>query len=287
MPEPHSNISSLLRLIDDPDEEVYLAVVAQIRAMGPSAIPELRAEIVRCEGPSARQRLTQIIRDFQVEPLNDLIRLLKLHQQSETDIDLEEALFLLDAFGRPEADRREVAAYLDDLALQVHEIFISQLPANDLTHVLSIHSVMFEREGFHGASADYYDPLNSYISSVIGRKEGIPVSLAAVELLIADRVGLEMTGVAMPYHFVLYAPELHLYIDPFHAGNFISRNDCITFLERSGLSFHEQMLQPVSNVDMIIRMIRNLSFAHNRKLEVWEAQVLEGALRDVSPSLPT
>jgi regulator of sirC expression with transglutaminase-like and TPR domain len=280
------DIDPLLRLLDDPDPEIQRVVHQQLLELGPSILPRLRSHTQSTTDAVVQQRLAEIMHVYQRQYLDDLVRLVQLHQRTSTKMDLQEAMFLLDGFGRPEADRRALSVYLDRLALRIHEIFIAQAPANDLTHILSVHAVLFEEEGFHGAIQDYYDPLNSYLSTVISRREGIPVSLAVIELLLADRVGLDIDGVAMPYHFLLFSPELDVFVDPFHAGTFISRNDCINYVERSGLTFTDSMLQPVSNVDIVVRMIRNLAFAHNRHLEIWEAQALEGALHQLAPSDP-
>ena len=282
----HAILVNLLSLIDDPDETVHSAVMDKLRSMCPAIIPELRLELERVVGTKARAFVLDLIHEYQQQPLDDLVRLLKLHLHTSQDIDLEEAMVLLDSFGHPAANAHSMSRYLDELALRVHEVFITKTPANDLTHVMALQTVLFEQEGFHGASEDYYAPSNSYLTSVIERKEGIPVSLAAIELLVADRIGLDIQGVAMPFHFLLFVPELGLYLDPFQFGTFISRDDCVTFVRRSGLSFDQRMLDPVRNVDIIIRMLRNLALAHERHAEVWEAQAIHRALRDLGPHTP-
>ena len=281
-----SELMSLLALIDDPDETVHSAVMDRLRSLCPDVIPELRSSLDRVVSSRARDLIFELIHEYQQQPLTDLVRLLKLHVDASTDVDLEEALVLLNGFGHPAANTRSMSTYLDDLALRVHEVFITKTPANDLTHVMALQTILFEEEGFHGASEDYYAPSNSYLTSVIERKEGIPVSLAAIELLVADRIGLDIQGVAMPFHFLLYVPELGLYLDPFQYGTFISRDDCVTFVRRSGLSFDQRMLDPVRNVDIMIRMLRNLALAHERHGEVWEAQAIHAALRDLGPHTP-
>ena len=281
-----SELISLLSLIDDPDETVHSAVMERLRSQCPDIVPSLREHLGRVVSTTARDQILDLIHEYQQQPLTDLVRLLKLHLHASSDVDLEEAMVLLDGFGHPAGNARSMSRYLDELALRVHEVFITKTPANDLTHVMALQTVLFEQEGFHGASEDYYAPSNSYLTSVIERKEGIPVSLAAIELLVADRIGLDIQGVAMPFHFLLYVPELGLYLDPFQYGTFISRDDCVTFVRRSGLSFDQRMLDPVRNVDIIIRMLRNLALAHERHGEIWEAQTIHRALQDLGPHTP-
>jgi len=278
-----TEVLSLISLIDDPDETVHTAVMARLKTLCPHVIPTLREQLDRVISGRTRSLVLELIHDYQQRRLDTLVQLLKLHSHAATDVDLEEAVLLLDSFDHPSAEHQTLKRYLDDLALRIHEQFIQKEIANDLTHVMTLQKILFEEEGFHGASEDYYAPSNSYLSSVIERKEGIPVSLAVIELLVADRIGLDLQGVAMPFHFLLYVPNLDLYLDPFQFGTFISRDDCVSFVRRSGLSFDQRMLDPVRNVDILIRMIRNLALAHERHGDVWEAQTLHAALRELGP----
>lgn len=284
MTEPTDHhLESLIRLLDDDDADVISTVTGHLVGLGPDIVQPLRNIIRATQDAVVRGRIEGIIRQFQQGALDDLHRLMLIHRDSGTDIDLESALYLLNGFGRPDDDRETVSDYLDSLALRVHEHFIMTTPANDLTQLLALHSVLFEEEQFQGAAEQYYDPQNSYLTSTIERRRGIPVSLCVLELLLADRSGLTLHPIALPYHFILYCPDIDVYVDPFHHGTFLSRTDCISFVERSGLTFTDGMLEPVRNLDIVIRMMRNLAFAHSKVNESWESHVLQQVLLDVAP----
>ena len=282
----NTEIASLLRLIDDPDETVHSAVMDRLRALCPQVIPDLTQALSGLSSDRARGEILDVIHAHQRTNLDRLSALIKQSLLSTQDLVLEEAVTLINGFGRPTEDSQSLVRYLDGLALRVHEVFITKTPANDLTHVMALQTVLYEEEGFTGAKEDYYAPASSYLTSVIDQRSGIPVSLAAIELMIADRVGLDLRGVAMPFHFLLYVPELGLYLDPVQHGTFVSRDDCIRFVQRSGLTFDQRMLDPVRNVDIVLRMLRNLALAHERYGEVWEAQSISQVLRDLGPQMP-
>lgn len=284
MTEPTDHhLESLIRLLDDDDADVVSTVTDHIVGLGPDIVQPLRDIIRTIPDAVVRGRIEGIIRQFQQGALDDLHRLMLIHRDSGTDIDLESALYLLNGFGRPGDDRETVSDYLDGLALRVHEHFITTTPANDLTQLLAMNSVLFEEEQYQGAVDQYYDPQNSYLTSTIERRRGIPVTLCVLELLLADRSGLTLRPIALPYHFILYCPDIDVYVDPFHHGTFLSRTDCISFVERSGLTFTDGMLEPVRNLDIVIRMMRNLAFAHSKVNESWESHVLQQVLLDVAP----
>ncbi|MBU3742120.1 MAG: hypothetical protein FGM24_07515, partial [Candidatus Kapabacteria bacterium] len=162
--------------------------------------------------------------------------------------------------------------------LDVHERFITMQPASDLTQMLAINQVMFEDRKFAGADEPFYDPSNSYISTVFAQRRGLPIALSAIMLLLSERSGLDLRPVAMPFHFVLYSPNLDVFIDAHRGGNLLERSECIAFIERNGMSFRDEMLRPVQHIDVIIRMMRNLAFAHAHIGDVWEATILHKTL---------
>jgi len=57
-------------------------------------------------------------------------------------------------------------------------------------------------EGFRGNREDYGDPRNSFLNEVLDRRVGIPLSLSLIYVLVGKRVGLSISGVAFPGHFL-------------------------------------------------------------------------------------
>lgn len=286
-----SDLEACLRLLDDPDPSVASAVSRHIFDMGNRVIPTLQGAIDKGaidqgpEAPLVQQRLLDIVHAFQTLALSDLLATIDAGRMQNVDVSLEHAITMLNGFGRPADDIGAIAQSLDNLALRVHERFIGMSPASDFTQLMAIHSVLYEEEHFRAPEGEYYDPKNSYMSCVLDRKQGIPVSLAVLELLIAERSGLDMHGIGLPYHFVVYCPQIDIYIDPFHGGTFLSREDCESFVQRSGLTFTSDMVSPVRSVDIVLRILRNLAFAHSRSQNLWEATTLQRALERYNPPL--
>ena len=278
---PDSAIQVLLRLIDDPDEDVGEGVVRELVAMGPAILARLRSAAERTEDALTRRRVTDVLHVHQLRVLQSLMRLLESARDGNVDVDLEEAMYLLDEFGGPDRNHRSIRRELDQMALDIHDRFITMHPASDLTQILAINQVMFEDRKFTGAAEPFYDPSNSYITTVFSLHRGLPIALSAIMLLLAERSGIDLRPVAMPFHFVVYAPELDVFVDAHRGGNLLERSECIAFIERNGMSFRDEMLRPVRNVDVIIRMMRNLAFAHAHVGDVWEATILHKSLESL------
>lgn len=275
------DIDTCLRLVDDPDELVTGMVLDRLYEAGPTIVPRLRNFMSDTQSSVARDHCATLVHRFRTDPLMELCAMVVTARVLSKDVDLEEAMLTLNRFGRPEDDASVITTTLDALALRCHAEFIAMHPANDLTQVMCLHNVLFEEDGFHGAEDTYHDPNSSYLTSVIDRREGIPIALSAIYLLLAERIGLDMHGIGMPLHFIVYSPGLDVFIDPFHGGVFLTREECSGFVDRAGIPFNDAMLAPVRNIDLLERMIRNLIHAHQRIGDLWEAHALHGVLTEI------
>ncbi len=92
--------------------------------------------------------------------------------------------------------------------------------------ITALNRFLYDEHGFRGNRSDYYDTRNSFLNDVIDRRTGIPITLAIVYLSVARRLGLPVSGVGFPGHFLLRChAQDEIVIDPFE-GTFLSRSDC-------------------------------------------------------------
>jgi regulator of sirC expression with transglutaminase-like and TPR domain len=137
--------------------------------------------------------------------------------------------------------------------------------------VATLNAFLFDEERFTGNHAHYTDFRNSLLNVVLGRRLGIPITLALVYMEVARRAGLDVQGVAFPGHFLMRVPlgardgDLRaLILDPFHAGTEMDDAACQrllgTHLGQLGeeLPFDRTLLKPCSSRQMLARMLNNL-----------------------------
>ncbi|MCI0345556.1 MAG: tetratricopeptide repeat protein [Chloroflexi bacterium] len=190
-------------------------------------------------------------------------RFARLVARPEADIDLAEGALLIAADGRAELDPAPTFASLDTLAELVRlRIDVGDPP--DLV-IARLHHVLYIEAGFHGPTpARSADPELSRLDRVVDRRRGLPISLAIVELEVASRIGLRLTGVGLPGHFLVGGPDGQL-MDPADGGRLLSRDDCQALLRRAvgeGVLLHAGMLRPVGRRQILARVLRNLRAAH-------------------------
>ncbi len=185
-------------------------------------------------------------------------------------VPMARAAFALSAHRSQLASSRRGQAAVDDA--------IERL-ANGICSIEQWRQRLFVDVGFTGNGADYHDLRNSFLPDVLARRLGIPISLALVGQLVAERAGLTSWGIGLPGHFLLavapegavrgewWASETRI-VDAFAGGRAMSMNDIVALFSSmfgDRQTFHRSMLDETSSRQILVRMLANLKANYARK----------------------
>ncbi len=185
---------------------------------------------------------------------------------SDTNFPLLEAAVSLAQDEYPALDVAQVLGEVDQLQARLRR----RIPATagPLQTLRTVNQFFFRDLNFAGNLNHYDDPDNSYLSVVLQTRRAIPISLAVLWMELAQGLGLEVSGVGFPGHFMLKVnlPNGQVVIDPL-SGRSLSRDELAERLEpyRNQSHFLEELdvplglyLQASPPRDIIARMLRNL-----------------------------
>lgn len=153
-------------------------------------------------------------------------------------------------------------------------------------------SFLFDEQGFRGNADHYYDPRNSCLNDVLDRRLGIPITLSVLTIEVGRRVGLSISGVGLPGHFIVAAdiggePR---YLDPFHGGATLSEDTAADVASRAvgrPVRLEPGHWTPCSKRQIVVRMLRNLKTIYARE-QCWErALAVVDRLLAVDADAPT
>jgi regulator of sirC expression with transglutaminase-like and TPR domain len=210
-----------------------------------------------------------------------------LARQPDAPLDLAELALKLD---RDEYPHLDVEAYLGEVAAMAHEA--RRYLRGDLSaQVSGLCRYLFHDRGFHGNTNDYYDPQNSYLHQVVERHTGIPISLSALVMAVAARVGLPVFGVGLPGHFIVkaVAGDEEILFDPFHGGRRLSLQDCAHLVHQvtgSDYPVTAATLQALPLGRMVQRMLSNLKAIYLRREDHPRVLRVLHRLRQLDPDNP-
>jgi regulator of sirC expression with transglutaminase-like and TPR domain len=180
---------------------------------------------------------------------------------AEPELELAAAALEIAAEEYPQLRPEPYLYRLDLLAANVRDRLANETAPPVLLQELS--RVLFEEEGFRGNADNYYDPRNSFLNDVLDRKLGIPLTLSIVYLEVGWRLGLPLSGVNFPGHFLVrYEGEaLRLLVDPFQRGLVLFEDQAQALLDRvygGAVTMQLEFLRPAGRRDILTRLLANL-----------------------------
>ena len=188
-------------------------------------------------------------------------RLAEVASRPDSSIDLAAAALLIATAEYPQLPLAPYLRRLDLLAERVGDRLSGE---NAPTIVLQeMCRVLFREEGFRGNADAYYDPRNSFLNDVLDRRLGIPITLGIVVLEVGWRIGLPLSGINFPGHFLVrYDGEVaKLLIDPFDGGRVRWEDEGQELLDRvygGMVRMRDEFLRPASRTDILARVLTNL-----------------------------
>lgn len=184
-------------------------------------------------------------------------------RRADNELRLDRAALLIAAGEYADLPIEMYIARLDEIAAAV--LVPRHVSPRAIAHAVRQH--LFHELGFHGNEEDYYDPRNSYLNQVLLRRTGIPISLAAVFLEVARRVGLDVAGVSYPQHFLVKYRDgdQEWIVDPFHRGAEFSGEQFRAQLAGQGHAPDHAVdyyLSAVTRRQILTRMLTNLKIIY-------------------------
>jgi regulator of sirC expression with transglutaminase-like and TPR domain len=244
---------ALVALLDDPAPTVRAALREAFRDLGGGGVSVLRRVAEDGEAAQAafaRELLEEFVGPDPVDAFLGFIR--------SFNYELETGSLMLDRTHDPEVDVGEACHLLDSMARRARELMVK--PATPWEHCKVLNRVIFHEYGFRGDPDAFINPQASFLTQVLRRRRGMPLTLCVVYLLVAYRLGLELEPVSLPGRFMVGCLQARdaFYIDCFEHGVFRGPEDIRELFRRSGFRIDEEDLRPSPVGDVLRRACRNL-----------------------------
>ncbi|MFN1835100.1 transglutaminase family protein [Balneola sp. MJW-20] len=272
-----SEIESLLFLLDDPDPFVKKSVQNRFSELGEKAVPlldEYRSEVSES---GKKEKISEVMHQLTFSSLEeDFMDILE--GGIKTRMQLEKAVFTLARFGNPTLRISTYSDKLDHFANIVAPQIRYKL--DERKKMKQFMKFIFEDLNFRGDTESYHDPQNCFLDSVIERRKGLPISLSLIVMFVAYRLDLPFFGINMPIHFMLnfVGDKEELLVDPYDDGAVVSYDQCYFFLKKNNIEPRPEHFKIASNMDIIIRVIRNLIHSYEKRDELMKVEDLKKLL---------
>ncbi len=266
-------VHALISLLDDPNELVFNSVEEALLKERIEVVDELERAWETSHNNEFQRRVENIIHTLQLKD----VRSLMAKWINEGGKNLFYGAFLVAKYQYPELDYDELNDQINKLRRDVWLELNSHLTS--LEKIRVINHVMFDLHKYIRNNSNFFSPKNSYINEVIDSKKGNPISLSIIYSVVARRLGLPIYGVNLPKNFILcyldeniqshsssgHKDNVMFYINPVNKGAVLGRKEIEYFVKQQKLNSIHSYFNPCSNLDIIKRVLFNLSYAYENK----------------------
>lgn len=260
-----NKINSLVKLIEDPDEEVYESIRNVILECGESIIPVLESHWEKNPLNSMfQERAENLIHQIQFEEVQRRL----LEWKTENQNDYLQGFLILNRYQFPDVTEDEIIDELMAMAMELQQSIFHGASTRQRIEVLN--HLFFSEWGFKGNKQNMQSPQNSYISEVLGQRKGNPLTLSAIYLYLAKWAEIPLVGVNMPRYFLVGAydnePDNELipdfFIDIFGKGFEVNEMELRTYLMKMNIVPKHEHFLPAQSIEMVLRCLNNLINAY-------------------------
>ncbi len=269
-----TKIAALIRLLEDPNNQVFEQVKNELIKIGDEALSSLEMAAQKNSfGDEFNERVISLINEIHRNVLKD--ELIQWINSEEKDLLLGSIIV-----------SKHHDTYLEDSLVYDTIQYLRRaiwLEFNDyqtsFEQIKIFNRIFFGVSQFNCLNKESYSPDEINISKVLESKQGAPLTIGLIYSIIAQSLDLPVYGVNLPNSFVLAFMDYNqsnfiinqqndfgvlFYINPKSLGDILDAREIDEFLSSRNLNPNRSHFEPCSNSSLIKRMIEDLmiSFQH-------------------------
>ncbi len=284
---PNKEITALLRLIDDPDDEVFDTVAHKLIDYGRSIIPKLEQLWEVTEDQSVQERIELLIHRVHFQDLqHDL-----LEWSNSKNPELLRGAILVAKYQFPDLNVPALLTQFDQVRRNVWLELNNYL--TPLEQVNIFNSILYNYYKLKGHELTEREPKHFFINQVLESKQGNCYTLGVLYLALCELLDIPIFAVDIPRQFVFaYIDTLHhffnpdsegvqqiqFYIDPLN-GMVYTQKDVDSYLRKINAKEKELYFTPLLSKRIIYKMLEELSLCYRYKREEQKADEIQQLMR--------
>lgn len=264
--EQTREISALLNLIDDPDEEVFGAVSNKILDFGRTIIPNLEHLWETTPDEQIQERIELIIHRLHYTDLTEDFRQWSLAGHH----DLLVGSLLVSKFQYPDLTTSAVLLEVEKIRRNIWLELNNYL--TPLEQIRIVTGILYSYYSLKGTEIAYTDVNEFLIHKVLESKRGNQLSSGILYLILCELLDIPVKAISVPRQFVLAyfkpgysseATEDHLnkiefFIDP-SSGMVFTHKDIENYFKRISVPPVDAYFKPMSNKRVIQHLLEETS----------------------------
>lgn len=271
---PHEKeISALLKLIDDPDTEVFDTVAEKLLNYGVEIIPNLEKLWEVTADTATQERIEMLIHRVHFQNLQK-----DFYDWSQAPKpELLRGAILVARFQFPEMNVPSILTQFDQMRRNIWLELNNYLTPLEQVNILN--SILFNYYKLQGHELTEREPKYYFINQVMESKQGNAYSIGVLYLALCELLDIPIFAIDLPRQFVFaYIDTLHhfysvddapvqqmqFFVDPMN-GMVYTQKDVDTYLKKINATDREAYFKPLDAKRVIFKMLEELMLCYRYK----------------------
>mgnify|MGYP003881427119 CR=1 FL=1 len=286
----HTNeISALLRLIDDPDTEVFDTVAEKLLNYGAEIIPNLEQLWEVTIDSTTQERIEMLIHRVHFQNLQQ-----EFYDWSKSEKpELLRGAILVAKYQFPEMNVPSILTQFDQMRRNIWLELNNYLTPLEQVNILN--SILYNYYKLQGHELTERDPKYFNINQVLESKQGNAYSIGVLYLALCELLDIPVFAIDLPRQFVFaYIDTLHhfysiddapvqqmqFYVDPMN-GMVYTQKDVDTYLKKINATDRDNYFKPIDSKRVIYKMMEELVLCYRYKHDEEKALELQELMKIV------
>jgi len=252
-------IDSLIKLLDDPDDKIFIPVYNKLSQASIDNIKYLEEIWEKSQSAILQSRIENVIQQINK---NQTINELKQWVQTTPNNLLKGAVTIAKLqypHIKYKTIEQSISKIVNDIWLEINE------ELTILEKIKIINHILFDVNKYHSDTSPQNNNYNLFINNVIDSKKGSDIILAIIYAEICQKLNLNVFGVPLAKNFILCVIDeksignndynILFYINPFNKGLIFNKNEIKKFIKRENIDNNSKYFLPIDNIEVIKNLI--------------------------------
>lgn len=264
-------LSSIIKLLDDPDEKVYQLLEKQLFTQGESIVKLLEDAWEKTDNELVQERIENITQKILFNHVaHGFTTWIASKEHS-----LFDAAFYAAKYQYPDLEYDSLKAKIQNIVTDIHgEIHENLTP---LEKIRAVNHILYREYRFTRSFSGLKSPHHFFLNNVIENRKGNFISLAILYATVCQEAGLPLYGLNLPDNFAMAYIDLKkptklfnehsalFYTNPLNKGAVFSKFEIDDFLRRLNMSPDSYFYTPISNIETIKVYIESIIFSFQKQ----------------------
>jgi regulator of sirC expression with transglutaminase-like and TPR domain len=279
----NKEISALLKLIDDPDDEVFDTVSEKILLYGRSIIPNLEDLWEHTADQSLQERIEQLIHRVHFQDLQQEF----LDWSKSKHPEILRGAILVAKYQFPDLNVPSLLSQFDQIRRNIWLELNNYLTPLEQVNVFN--SILYNYYKLQGHELTEREPKYFFINQVLESRQGNSYTLGILYLALCELLDIPIFAVDVPRQFIFayidtlyhfYSPDnegvqqIQFFIDPVN-GTVYTQKDVDSYLKKINAREKDVYYTPMLSKRVIFKMLEELCLCYKYKREEDKAEEIQ------------